>query len=138
MLKQLLIGAMVIGLNVAMQAELFQFLRHRFTWAHGLARGLNQRFADTAVITLSVLYVLLIHTIEVWVWAVVLLWLGVFDAVEPALYFSLVAFTTIGFGDITLAPEWRLFSGLMGANGLILFGWSTAFMVSLTRWLDER
>ena len=52
---------------------------------------------------------------------------------QPAVYFSLVCFTTLGFGDITLPVEWRLLSALIGANGFLLFGWSTAYMFELMR-----
>jgi hypothetical protein len=52
---------------------------------------------------------------------------------EPALYFSLVSFSTVGFGDITLGHEWRLLSGLTAAAGFLSFGWSTAYMVELVR-----
>ena len=50
---------------------------------------------------------------------------------EPALYFSTVSFTTLGYGDIVLGPDWRIMSAIEGANGLILFGWSTAFLISM-------
>ena len=50
-----------------------------------------------------------------------------------AVYFALVSFTTAGFGDITLGPDWRLLSGLTTANGFLMFGWSTAYMVELMR-----
>lgn len=46
---------------------------------------------------------------------------------------SLVTFTTVGYGDVTLSPDWRLLSGLTAANGFISFGWSTAYMVELVR-----
>ena len=39
-----------------------------------------------------------------------------FHALEPALYFSLVSFSTLGFGDIILDEKWRLLSGLTAAN----------------------
>ena len=71
--------------------------------------------------------------IEVWLWAAVLIATGAVNGLEPAVYFSLVCFTTLGFGDITLPQEWRLLSALIGANGFLMFGWSTAFMVELIR-----
>ncbi len=79
------------------------------------------------------LMVLLTMTIEVWLWAFVLLATGAVTGLEPAVYFALVCFTTLGFGDITLPTEWRLLSALIGANGFLMFGWSTAFMVELIR-----
>ena len=79
------------------------------------------------------LYVLLVATVNVWLWALAFILVGAFHALEPALYFSLVAFTTVGFGDITLGVDWRLLSGLAAANGFIAFGWSAAYMVELVR-----
>jgi len=31
-----------------------------------------------------------------------------------------------------LDRQWRLFGAIEGANGLLLFGWSTAFLFSVT------
>jgi hypothetical protein len=40
---------------------------------------------------------------------------------EEALYFLIVTFTTVGYGDITLgAEEWRLLSGTEALNGVLL------------------
>ena len=62
-------------------------------------------------------------------WSGTYLALGVFDALEPAVCFSLVAYTTLGFGDVTLDEDWRILSGLTAANGFLVFGWSTAFQL---------
>jgi hypothetical protein len=129
----LLIGTSVIACAVAVQAEMFNLFASRFNWLVLVSRRLLRRFANTGLIIVAVLYVLLVVTINVWIWTIVYLLIGAFQAVEPALYFSLTSFTTLGFGDITLSPDWRLLSGLTAANGLISFGWSTAYMVELVR-----
>ena len=49
------------------------------------------------------------------------------------MYFSAITFTTVGFGDATLPEEWRQLSGVLGANGLILFSLSTAFLFEVLR-----
>ncbi|MEM9898581.1 MAG: ion channel, partial [Pseudomonadota bacterium] len=54
---------------------------------------------------------------------------GIFDRLDTSYYFSLVAYTTLGFGDIILPENWRILSGLIAANGFLIFGWSTAFQV---------
>mgnify|MGYP001552133635 CR=1 FL=1 len=64
------------------------------------------------VMTVTVLWVLGMVTIGVWLWAVTLRFLDVFITMEASVYFSLVAFTTLGFGDILLPQEWRLLAGL--------------------------
>jgi hypothetical protein len=55
---------------------------------------------------------------------------GAIEHVETALYFSMVTFTTLGYGDITLPSDWRLLSSFEAANGIIMFGWSTAFVAA--------
>ena len=42
-------------------------------------------------------------------------------------------FTTLGFGDIILDKPYRLMSGLLAADGLILFGLTTAFLIEFIR-----
>ena len=133
LIKQLFIGSLVIATTVAIHAEMLALMSRRGPHMMQLARAHLRRFADTGFIISGVLYIMFIHTLEVWVWAFVLMTTGAVTGLEPAVYFSLVSFTTLGFGDITLSTEWRLMSALIGANGFLLFGWSTAYMVELVR-----
>ena len=133
LIKQLFIGSLVIAATVAVHAEMLAVMTDRSPKLLQLARAHLRRFSETGFITAGVLFILLAHTVEVWIWAVVLMATGAVAGLEPALYFSLVSFTTLGFGDITLSAEWRLMSALIGANGFLLFGWSTAYMVELIR-----
>ena len=133
MITQLIIGSLVIALTVAIQAETYNLLSSHFEKIRHVARRFLRRFANTGMIIVTVLCVLLVHTVSVWIWAIVFRLVGAFAEMEPSLYFSLIAFTTVGFGDITLGPDWRLLSGLTAANGFLSFGWSTAYMVELVR-----
>lgn len=133
MLKQLVIGSMVIVATVAIQAEMFGLMTRRHEPVLTWTRHRFRRMAGTVFISIAMLMVLATMTIEVWLWAAVLIVTGAVNGLEPAVYFSLVCFTTLGFGDITLPQEWRLLSALIGANGFLMFGWSTAFMVELIR-----
>jgi hypothetical protein len=56
---------------------------------------------------------------------------GALPDFESALYFSTTSFTSLGYGDVVLDRRWRLFGAIEGANGLLLFGGSTAFMLSI-------
>jgi hypothetical protein len=50
---------------------------------------------------------------------------------ETALYFSLVSFTTVGYGDVVLSPDDRMLGAMQAASGMLLFGWSTALMFEI-------
>jgi hypothetical protein len=132
-IAHLLLGTLIIAITVAVQAEMYNLYSSHFNRLVFVARRYLHRFANTGLIIISVLYILLVQTLLVWLWALVFVLIGAFSDVEPALYFSLVTFTTVGYGDVTLSPDWRLLSGLTAANGFISFGWSTAYMVELVR-----
>ena len=128
MFVQLLIGSLIVSLSIIIHA-VFIVLAIR------TLRHLGQQLITPplfikmlGVLIATTLWMLVALSLSVWLWAAVLLFIGVFDALEPAVYFSLVAFTTLGFGDIILEPDWRILSGLIATNGLVLFGLSTAFL----------
>lgn len=83
------------------------------------------------VAMLSVVFgLIVVLTVEIWFWAMVYLAAGAFDDFEHALYFSTVAFSTVGYGDIIPAQEWRLLGALEAVNGFLMIGWSTAYLVA--------
>ena len=73
----------------------------------------------------AVVWFLLIISAAVWIWALAFLGLGLFEAAEEAVYFSIVSFTTLGFGDVLLPKEWQLLSGMASINGLLMIGFQT-------------
>jgi hypothetical protein len=77
----------------------------------------------------------MLHLAEVIVWAVFYLVIAPVKEIgtfEEAVYFSAVTFTTLGYGDITLADHhWRLLSGAEALNGVLLAGWSTALLFAV-------
>jgi hypothetical protein len=72
--------------------------------------------------------------IEVWLWAIVYLYDPLITALpdmETAFYFSMVTFTTLGYGDVVLTGHWRTLASIQAANGVIIFGWTTALIFYL-------
>jgi len=95
------------------------------------------------VMTMVSLGMLGIVTISVWIWALAFWGLNLFGTLEEAVYFALVTYTTLGFGDVLLPREWQLLSGLAATNGLLNFGLLTALLVEALRHIrrgqmDER
>jgi Ion channel len=77
-----------------------------------------------------VLLMFFLSIVEVSAWAAVYILGGAFQKFEPALYFSTVTFTTLGYGDILLQESWRLVAAFEAANGIIIFGLTTAVVVA--------
>ncbi|AUH65611.1 metal transporter [Paracoccus zhejiangensis] len=137
-LIQIALGAVLLMLSTviagATALAMLGFFRRRSDW---LAREPHDPKL-VAALMLASLWVLLIVTLGVWGWALTFHLLGIFASLEEALYFSLVVFTTLGFGDVLLPQQWRLLGGLMAVNGLLNMGMLTAVMIETLRSIRAR
>jgi len=80
---------------------------------------------------IAFLVVILAHTIQVWIWAASFIAFSTLPNFSDALYFALVTYTTVGYGDVTVGPDHRLYAAMAAVTGLLNFGLSTAFLVGL-------
>lgn len=104
----------------------------------------ESHWGQAGLLIVVVFGIFALHTIEIWLYAIVYLALGQVSGFEPSLYFSTVTFVAVGYGDIVLDAPWRMLSAIEAANGVILIAWSTAFMFGVTArlralehdWLD--
>ena len=77
------------------------------------------------------IWLFLAVVIEAGLWATLYLFNPLITALpdlETAFYFSMVTFTTLGFGDVVLTGQWRTLASIQAANGVIIFGWTTALI----------
>lgn len=135
---ELMIGTLMIGSTVGIHAFALDWLLHAIEKFSPLAHKHTPKQGKVFVVIATVLGVFCSHIAQIWLWATLYLYLGVLPNLEEALYFSTTMFTTLGLGDIILAPSWRLLSSFEAANGFILFGWSTAFIYEVMSKLYDR
>jgi hypothetical protein len=119
------IGAAMIGLSVAIQAS---FMLAAITWLKAHPPRIETMTHKTIVIVGLVLWLFLAMCVQCWLWAGMFLVFGALGSLEEALYFSTVTFTTLGYGDVVLGPDWRLLGSFAAANGTIIIGWTTALV----------
>lgn len=81
---------------------------------------------------LDVVVILMIvaSIVEASIWALFYTSVNALESLSKALYFSIVTYTTLGYGDISLGPDWRIVASLQAAAGIIIFGWSTAVVMA--------
>ncbi len=127
--NQLLLGSIVIPITVLVQIIFIQIAIKQLRKFEKAEQKLNT-IKVSGLLSLSALWLLAALSIAIWIWAGFFLLIGC-STLEQSLYFSMVAFTTLGFGDLTLPQEWRLLSGMIAANGLVLFGLNTAFLIEV-------
>ncbi len=126
----LVLGSLVIGSTVIVHTIGLVVLSWVMVRVIEWSRLHRHAIGRTLALVPAVLGLFFIHTIEVWIWAIAYVTLGVTTTFEESLYFSTVTFSTVGFGDVLPAEGWRLFSALEGINGFLLIGWSTAYLVA--------
>jgi len=125
--NQILIGSFIIPITILVQVIFIQ-IAIRFLRKLEQTQSRYGTAAISILLSASTLWLLAALSIAIWIWAGFFLYLGCFETLEQSLYFSMVAFTTLGFGDLTLPLDWRILSGMIAANGLVLFGLNTAFL----------
>lgn len=141
MLLNILVGLIVIGLTVVIQGYgtiywVFKYDKERSK----LESDTFKKYGLRLLISTAV-FLIFIHLVQAALWALVYMLLpGVteFDTFEKSMYFSLVTFTTLGYGEITIASANRILAGLEAINGITLIGWSTAFMFAVFQELIKR
>ena len=134
LIKVLLIASALLVVNTMIHA-VAMILAIR--WSRHIA-GLHPThpFLPTGrpmVVSAVVLLMFFASVAEVITWAVVYGWLGAFSEAEAALYFSMVTYTTLGYGDIVLESNLRLLSSFQAAIGIIMFGWTTAVVLAVVQ-----
>jgi hypothetical protein len=133
MFIQIALGTFLILLSVFVAAIGFLLLEMVLERSHNWIIKPPHRPKITFVLAGAVITVLWMITAGVWIWAFAFHLLGLLDSFEQGLYFALVAFTTLGFGDVLLPENWRLLGGMCATNGLLNIGMMTALLMEVLR-----
>ena len=72
-----------------------------------------------------------LHGIEAAIWAAAYVWLGALDSPGDAILYSLDSMTTRGASGLMLEPHWQMMGALEAADGMLLFGISTAYIFAV-------
>ena len=91
-------------------------------------------------IVLAMLILFLANVVEIWLFAggyyAAVEWFSLGElkgefsgAIRDYAYFSVITYTTVGYGDITPIGEVRVIAGLESLTGLMMIAWSAAFTV---------
>jgi hypothetical protein len=129
MIHQLILASLMVLVTVAIHllglGMLIRLLRsHRRSWP-------AVRSAPIALLLVAALGLFAVHTVEIWLYAGLYFYLRAASDFESALYFSTVTYASIGYGDVLVTKSWRILGAIEGATGVIMLGWSTAFLVSI-------
>lgn len=133
MLVQIALGSGLLVVNVLVMAMAAFLLEEAFRRLHPWLITSPQRPKLLFLLVGVGVWILSVITMGVWIWAIALHGVGAFASLEDSVYFALVAFSTLGLGDIVPPREWRIFSAMAAVNGFLSFGLLTALLVEALR-----
>ena len=107
-------------------------------WSVSLLKMLGPKLAHySAKVRMTVFlskafgFVIISHSIQVWVLAFSFMIIGAIPSLSDAIYFSLTTYTTLGYGDIILGADFRVYGAMASVTGLLNIGLSTAYLAGL-------
>ena len=130
MITVLVVGLLAMSVCLALQALASMRAARYFAWA--TKRPLGPKPWRSIFLQFSILMIVLMigNIVQVAFWALLYRSLGAFEDFETAVYFSGVTFTSLGYGDVVLSGRMRLLAPLQAANGLMMFGVTTALFIA--------
>jgi hypothetical protein len=133
MFDQLLLGSAIMLVSLVGGGMMWWVLNEVLLWMEPWLRRPPHPAKLFVVILMVVLSTMSMMTFGVWLWAIVFKQMSVFSTLEEAVYYSLVAYTTLGLGDLVVPKEQRLLGGMTAANGFLMFGLMTAMLTDTLR-----
>ena len=136
------LGLLAMSACLAFQALASVLAAHYLARAAKRPLGPNQWRATFRRFAMLMIVLMLGNIVQVAFWALFYRALGAFEDFEEAVYFSGVTFTSLGYGDVVLHGSVRLLAPLQAANGLMMFGITTALFIaaverSIARWATD-
>jgi hypothetical protein len=129
-------GIILIAVTMAIHAfgMLTTLAASRTLW-----RGRPQRrgdFAGVRVLIIASWMIVVVHLVEVMVWAGFLLWRDAMPSAADAFYYTLLQYVTVG-SELSLPERWRLLGGMIAMAGLLTFAWSTTVLLTLAQRFED-
>ena len=125
MIVKILFALALVATTVAIHAAgISMALKHTLRFTERLAT----RFWPVTWLLIRIAWLLILfHLCEIAVWALFFWWQKCLPDVESSFYFSGVTYATLGYGDLLLPKEWRLFGPLEALIGALMCGLSVAY-----------
>jgi hypothetical protein len=129
MIAKLLIASFLVAVTVTIHsAGIGMALSHAL---HSAERP-QTRFWPITWLLIRIAWLLIVfHLLEIAVWALFFWWEKCLPDLESSFYFSGVTYATLGYGDLLLPKEWRLFGPLEALTGNLMVGLSIAFFFAV-------
>ena len=120
----------VHGFGMILTIDTSRTLEQRANGSHSFLWGLGN-------IILASWLIMLVHLLEIAVWAAFFVITGSIPKFGTSFYFALLEYTTLG-SSINLSDDWNLLEGMIAIAGLMTFAWSTGVLFTIVQGFQNR
>ena len=130
-------AAVLVGVTLVHGSVLGLIVRDYHRGAKHLLEHANHPFWASLQFGRAVLLMLVLHIVDMTIWATTLTRLGLIPDVRDSLYFTANSYTTLGYGGMPLGFGWRELGPMMAICGLFTFAWTTGVMFNVVGYQRE-
>jgi hypothetical protein len=130
-------AAVLVTITLVHGSVLGYIVRDYRRGARRLLEHANHPFWASLQFGRAVLLMLVLHVVDMCIWATMLNRLGLVPDVRNSLYFTANSYTTLGYGGMPLGMGWRELSPMMAISGLFTFAWTTSVMFNVVGFQRE-
>ena len=135
MLRNLIIGLPVMLLCLSLQAAVsFWTVRYYLRQSDQTSRH-HGPVAHIRPLLIVMIVMMLGNFVQIVIWGTLFLGLGEFSELYEAVYHSAVNFSSLGYGDVVMSKRWKLLGPLEAANGVLMFGMTSAALMAILQQL---
>lgn len=131
------LAALGIGASILVALVVFHgaglqriFIHHQTVEARLIDRR-THLLKPSFLVGWSVLLMLLLHVMEISIWALALCALGLIKGFHDAVNYSANAYTTLGYGNVTVEKQWQNIGPIIAVSGTLCFAWTTGVLVAI-------
>ncbi len=131
------VAVTVTFFTIIVQALVLMPIIHFVRYELRVGRAGVRFWRDVGIVAGAALVALAAHLVAIATWALVFSLCGEFSHLAVAVYHSGMNYTTLGDSDMVMSPSWRLLASLEAANGMLMFGVSTAILFAVIQRLIQ-
>jgi len=139
--EEVMWGIILVALTLIIHAMGMILTQH---FSNGFKRQISQRLerylpflAGIGPLIVASWMIVIVHCVEIVLWAGFFQWKHCFPNFSTATYFSFLEYTTVG-SAFNLPLKWRLLEGMIATAGLLAFAWSTGVLLTLATAFQEQ
>ena len=129
----LFFGGAMLMIIVFVHASGVRLVTNRFQHRMEVLRAHPSTWKPDLHMIGAVVMLLIVHLIEIYIWAASLVGFGLIPNWRDAGYIAANTYTAVGYGSFGVPEGWKMLQPFIALSGLFTIGWSVSVLVEIVR-----